>query len=81
MKKYKILVFGSSGLVGRSLVETLNKSEKVKDVYASTRDDTDLHNPRDINNLINKFEPDYVVNCAAKVGGIYANNTFRAEFS
>ena len=80
MKKYKILVFGSSGLVGRSLVETLNKSEKVKDVYASTRDDTDLHNPRDINNLINKFEPDYVVNCAAKVGGIYANNTFRAEF-
>ena len=80
MKKYKILVFGSSGLVGRSLVETLNKSEKVKDVYASTRDDTDLHNLRDINNLINKFEPDYVVNCAAKVGGIYANNTFRAEF-
>ena len=80
MNKYKVLVFGSSGLVGQSLVKTLNSSEKVSEVFASTRKDADLHNPYDINNLIEKFEPDYVVNCAAKVGGIHANNTYRAEF-
>tara|TARA_B100000282_G_C31738873_1_gene495135 strand:- start:5989 stop:6915 length:927 start_codon:yes stop_codon:yes gene_type:complete len=80
MNKYKVLVFGSSGLVGQSLVKTLNSSEKVSEVFASTRKDADLHNPNDINNLIEKFEPDYVVNCAAKVGGIHANNTYRAEF-
>ncbi len=80
MKKYKILVFGSAGLVGRSLIKTLNKSEKVSDVYGATRKDADLHNPDDINSLIKKFEPNYVVNCAAKVGGIHANNTYRTEF-
>ncbi len=80
MNKYKVLVFGSSGLVGQSLVKTLNSSKKVSEVFASTRKDADLHNPYDINNLIEKFEPDYVVNCAAKVGGIHANNTYRAEF-
>lgn len=80
MNKYKVLVFGSSGLVGQSLVKTLNSSKKVSEVFASTRKDADLHNPNDINNLIEKFEPDYVVNCAAKVGGIHANNTYRAEF-
>ena len=80
MNKNKVLVFGSSGLVGQSLVKTLNSSEKVSEVFASTRKDADLHNPNDINNLIEKFEPDYVVNCAAKVGGIHANNTYRAEF-
>ncbi len=80
MNKYKVLVFGSSGLVGQSLVKTLNSSKKVSEVFASTRKDADLHNSYDINNLIEKFEPDYVINCAAKVGGIHANNTYRAEF-
>ena len=52
MNKYKVLVFGSSGLVGQSLVKTLNSSKKVSEVFASTRKDADLHNPYDINNLI-----------------------------
>ena len=37
MKKNKVLVFGSKGLVGKSLVNTLNSSEKVENVFASTR--------------------------------------------
>ena len=49
-------------------------------VIPSTRQDTDLKNKIDIKNIIEKHQPDYVVNCAAKVGGIYANNTFRSEF-
>ncbi len=80
MKKNKILIFGSSGLVGKSLVNLLNYSEKVEKVFSSTREDTDLHSKDEIFKAIDDFKPDYVINCAAKVGGIYANNTYRSEF-
>lgn len=80
MKKNKVLVFGASGLVGKSVVNVLSNSKKVEKVIASTRKDADLKNINDIKNAINVNRPDYVINCAAKVGGIYANNTFRAEF-
>jgi len=80
MKKFKVLIFGSNGLVGSSLHHYLQNSKKVSLVIPSTRQDTDLKNKIDIKNIIEKHQPDYVVNCAAKVGGIYANNTFRSEF-
>ena len=80
MKKFKVLIFGSNGLVGSSLKHYLQNSKKVSLVIPSTRQDTDLKNKIDIKNIIEKHQPDYVVNCAAKVGGIYANNTFRSEF-
>ncbi len=80
MKKNKVLVFGSKGLVGKALVTKLNNSEKVKHIYGSTRDDTDLESKDEIFKTIDDFKPDYVINCAAKVGGIYANNTYRSEF-
>ena len=80
MKKNKILVFGANGLVGKSVVETLSNSNKVESVDSSTRKDTDLKNIDEIKNILNIKQPDYIINCAAKVGGIYANNTFRAEF-
>jgi len=80
MKKNKILVFGANGLVGKSVVETLSNSSKVESVDSSTRKDTDLKNIDEIKNILNIKQPDYIINCAAKVGGIYANNTFRAEF-
>ena len=80
MKKNKILVFGANGLVGKSVVETLSNSSKVESVDSSTRKDTDLKNIDEIKNILNIKQPDYIINCAAKVGGIHANNTFRAEF-
>ncbi|OUW38374.1 MAG: hypothetical protein CBD44_01000 [Flavobacteriaceae bacterium TMED184] len=80
MTKNKVLIFGSNGLVGKSVSDMLSKSDKVETVIASTRKDTDLKNIQDIKNTINENQPSYVINCAAKVGGIYANNTFRAEF-
>ena len=80
MKKHKVLVFGARGLVGKSVVSTLLNSNKVSNVIPSTRKDTDLKNIDSIKKSIDNNKPDYVVNCAAKVGGIYANNTFRAEF-
>lgn len=80
MKKFKVLIFGSNGLVGSSLKHNLQNSKKVSLVIPSTRQDTDLKNKIEIKNIIEKYQPDYVINCAAKVGGIYANNTFRSEF-
>lgn len=76
----KVLIFGFRGLVGRSLSKTLNNSDFVTEVIQSTREDTNLEDKNSIINSINKNEPDYVVNCAAKVGGIYANNKYRVDF-
>lgn len=74
----KILVFGSNGLVGNSLRRILKKHEH--DVEFSTRDKVDLFDFKETFRLINKFNPDCIINAAAKVGGIFANDTNRTEF-
>ena len=73
----KILVFGANGLVGSSLVRILGNSFKV---IPSTRKDTNLFNFKETKAKIEETEPDIIVNAAAKVGGIVANNTFRTSF-
>ena len=74
-----ILVFGSNGLVGSSLVKNLQKNNDIK-VIGSSRKDTDLFNLEETKEIIKKIQPNVIVNAAAKVGGIYANNTKRADF-
>ena len=76
MDKKNIIVFGSNGLVGSSCVRVLNKSPKVSSVFASNRKDTDLFSFEQTKKTIEDFSPDVVINAAAKVGGILANNTF-----
>ena len=66
MKKSKILVLGSNGLVGRTVKERLLKSEKVEEVISSTRKDTDLFSLDETKNLIASKEPDLIINAAAK---------------
>ena len=75
----KILVFGSNGLVGNSLRRSLGNNDQY-DVYFSTREDTNLFSQSETNLLIKSFSPDVVINAAAKVGGIHANNTYRSQF-
>ena len=65
--------------VGSSLVENLRKNEKFN-VIGSNRRDTNLFNLEETNAIIRKIQPEVVINAAAKVGGIYANNTKRADF-
>jgi len=74
----KVLVLGSKGLVGSSVTRTLTHSGY--NVIPSNRDDTDLFVYSDVDKLIKEQKPDLVINAAAKVGGIYANNTKRSEF-
>ena len=74
----KILIFGSNGLVGNSLRRTLK--DKQYDVFYSTREDTNLFSFEETSKKIKSYNPDIIINAAAKVGGINANNTQRSQF-
>ncbi len=79
-KKLKVLVFGSNGMVGSSLLQILKKSNKVESVIGSSRKDTNLFDLEATKCIIQSSNPDVIINAAAKVGGIVANNTQRTEF-
>jgi len=76
----KILIFGSNGLVGKSLQRQFEKKYKQENLFFSNRNDTDLFSFKETKKTIDAFEPDVLINAAAKVGGIYANNSQRTEF-
>jgi GDP-L-fucose synthase len=67
-------------LVGSSTIKALIKNDKYTKVFGSTRKDTNLFSFDDTYETIKDFRPDVIVNAAAKVGGILANNTDRFEF-
>lgn len=75
----KILILGSNGLVGSSLKRIFNE-EDLYNVTASTRSDTDLFSLDETKKLLEKVRPDLLINAAAKVGGIYANDNNRTDF-
>ncbi len=78
--KSKILIVGANGLVGSSCKNILKNSKHVSELHTSTREDTDLFKLDETKKLIAQTEPDVLIIAAAKVGGIYANNTMRYEF-
>ena len=80
MHNFRVLVLGANGLVGSSIVRTLKKSNKVKKVFAATRKDANLFSLTETQKLISKVQPNILINAAAKVGGIHANNTKRSSF-
>jgi len=75
----KTLIFGSKGMVGSSISRILEQDSKYE-LILSNREKTDLFNLNETKKLIKEIKPDVVVNAAAKVGGIYANNTQRFSF-
>lgn len=76
----KVLILGSNGLVGSSLNRVLSESNKVSEIIGATRNDANLFSLEETKTLIRKYSPNVIINAAAKVGGIYANDTFRTEF-
>ena len=78
-KSDKIVVFGSRGLVGSAIIRELEK-EGYSNIIKSTRDTLDLMNQADVLKFFEVEKPDYVFMAAAKVGGIHANNEYRADF-
>ena len=76
----KVLLFGSNGLVGSNCKAVLENSSKVKELICSTRDDTNLFDYQQTKQSIENINPDLIINAAAKVGGILANNSLRVQF-
>jgi len=75
----KIYVAGHRGLVGSALVRKLEK-EGFTNIITRTHADLDLTRQADVEEFFENEKPDYVILAAAKVGGIYANDTYPADF-
>jgi GDP-L-fucose synthase len=75
----KIYIAGHRGMVGSGLERKLRK-EGYNNILTRTSAELDLRNQIAVNEFFEKEKPAYVILAAAKVGGIHANNTYRAEF-
>jgi GDP-L-fucose synthase len=75
----KIYIAGHRGMVGSGLERKLRK-EGYNNIVTKTFAELDLRNQQAVNEFFEKEKPAYVILAAAKVGGIHANNTYRAEF-
>jgi GDP-L-fucose synthase len=75
----KIYVAGHNGLVGSSIVREL-KNNGYKKVIVASRNKLDLTNQLNVLRFLKKNKPDFIFLAAAKVGGIYANNKYKADY-
>ncbi len=75
----KIYIAGHRGMVGSAIVRNLQQKGFNNIVYRTSAE-LDLRNQQAVNDFFATEKPDIVVLAAAKVGGIVANNTFRADF-
>lgn len=78
-KQSKIYIAGHRGMVGSAIFRKLEK-EGYSNLVTRTSQELDLRNQQAVNDFFEAEKPDYVFLAAAKVGGIVANNTYRAEF-
>lgn len=74
-----IYIAGHNGMVGSAIVRKL-EVEGYPNIITKSSKELDLINQESVNNFFSKYKPEYVFLAAAKVGGIHANNTYRAEF-
>lgn len=75
----KIYIAGHRGLVGSAIVKNL-KSKGYTNLIYRTHKELDLLNTNEVAKFFEDEKPEYVILAAAKVGGIVANNTYRADF-
>ena len=75
----KIYIAGHRGMVGSAILRKFEK-EGFKNIIVRTREELDLKDQRAVGELFTEEKPDHVILAAAKVGGIHANNVYRAEF-
>ena len=75
----KIYLAGHDGMVGSAILFEL-KSKGYENIIKSPLSELDLRRQKDVEDFFSREKPDIVITAAAKVGGIVANNTYRAEF-
>ena len=78
-KKSKIFVAGHNGLVGSAIVRKL-KEKGYKKIITREKKKLDLTNQLKVLKFLKKHKPDFIFIAAAKVGGIYSNEKYKAEF-
>ena len=78
-KKDKIYIAGHRGMVGSAIIRHLQR-DGFSNIITRTSSELDLRNQEAVARFFADEQPDYVFLAAAKVGGIVANNTYRAEF-
>ncbi|POY39163.1 GDP-fucose synthetase [Solitalea longa] len=78
-KDSRIYVAGHRGMVGSAIYRKLQK-EGFVNIITKTSSELDLRNQQAVADFFKAEKPDYVFLAAAKVGGIVANNTYRADF-
>ena len=78
-KDAKIYIAGHTGMVGSAILRCLREKGYTNFVLRSL-DELDLLRQSDVETFFEQQRPDYVIDCAARVGGILANNIYRAQF-
>jgi len=78
-KKSKIYIAGHTGMVGSATLRNL-KSKGYTNFVFTPYPEYDLTDQKTVQDFFEKEKPEYVIDAAAKVGGILANNTYRAQF-
>ncbi|MEQ6125079.1 GDP-L-fucose synthase [Pseudotenacibaculum sp. MALMAid0570] len=78
-KQSKIYIAGHRGLVGSAILKELTR-KKYTNIITKTHKNLDLTDQKAVADFFEKEKPEYVFLAAAKVGGIVANNTYRADF-
>lgn len=79
MKDEKIFIAGHQGMVGSAVLKNL-KSQGYSNIITRTRRELDLLSQKSVDIFFSYENIDHVILCAAKVGGILSNNTYRADF-
>ena len=78
-KNSKIYIAGHNGMVGSAITRKLRENG-FENLLLKSSNELDLRNQQAVSEFFEKEKPDYVFLAAAKVGGIVANNTYRADF-
>lgn len=78
-KNSTIFVAGHTGLVGSAIMRKL-KAEGYTNIITAPHSELDLTNQEEVSAFFEHTNPEYVFMCAAKVGGVYANKTYKGDF-
>ena len=78
-KKSKIFIAGHNGMVGSAILRHF-KNKKYKKIYTQSKKKLNLINQRETEKYILKIKPDFMIIAAARVGGIWANQNYKAKF-
>ena len=78
-KDSRIYIAGITGMVGSAIFRKLTELGYIN-IISIPRKNLDLTNQSQVNKFFERYKPEYIFLCAAKVGGIKANNEFKADF-